>query len=196
MALKAITNRITTHKAFIKIADRLTKKPAVKVNFDNATGAIVDKIGVDKELQYFTGLINFQTGQMHLIASSSHEKLAAKKGLLEDINTLMDGWYGFRLYCNYDQPDLRSMRLQVTPESVQFGGIPIEHSSLFEKNIVGLFANRAEKILFNQMKYERNLTEDKQRFWVTVLSSNDMLLVQNSFSNKGLEKWLSKSRLI
>jgi hypothetical protein len=195
MVLKAITNRIANHKIFIKLAGRTSKIPGVKVNYDAATKLIVDGIGVNKDLQFVTGLINFQTGQMHLIDSVSHETFAAKKGLLKDINTLMDGWYGLRLFCEYGS-DINSMLLTIAPESTKFKGIPIEYSSAFECHMNDLFGNKANKILFRQMRYERGFTEDKQRFWITILDSMKMLDVPKSMSNKELSKWLTKSRLM
>jgi hypothetical protein len=196
MALKEITNRIANHRIFSKLAVRASKKPDVKINFDAATRSVVDEIGVNGDLKYVTGLINLQTGQMHLKDSVAHDILAAKKGLLKDINTLIEGWHGFRIYCTYVQPDNTSMLLEITPKSGKFGGVPIKDSSVFEGHMKGLFGSKADSILFSQMEYERNFTEQDRGFWVTVLNSQNMLYVPKSLSNKELTKWLSKSRLI
>ena len=191
MGLKVITNKIAAHKVFIKIADRFIKKPSVKINFDAITKLVFEDIGVNRDLKFVTGLINFQTGQIHLVDSCSHETLAGKKGLLKDIKTLVDGWYGFNLYCS----ELQSGLMEVSPKSGQFGGIPIEHSPVFENHMKDLFGNKADKFLSHQMKYARGFTDGTQRFWVRILDSKNRLLVPKSLSNRELGKWLTKSQL-
>jgi hypothetical protein len=183
--LKAVTNRFTTTcKIFYKRADRIAEKPYVKINFDDLTRSIVAKVGAQKDLTHFTGLINFRSGQMHLMELGKHETLAQQKDLYENIMDLKDGWYGFTVYWT----ELKSGLLKVSPCSGQFGGIPIEYSSIFENYMKKLFGSKAAKISFHQLKYERSFPEDKEARLIAVLRSKNKVLVRKSMSDYQLSK--------
>jgi hypothetical protein len=188
MDLKAITNKYIGRKIFSKMAERFSRKPAVKINFDESTRSIVEKIGPNNsDLSNVMGLINFGSGQMHLV-KASHGELARLKGLQLDEKHLMDGWYGFSV----DSSNLKSGLLKVSPASGQFGGIPIKYSSIFEKYMKGLFGDKAGKVLFYHMNYARNLPDDTKISWLSILKSKHMLLMSNSLSNSELSKFISR----
>jgi hypothetical protein len=213
-SLKAVTNRLAACKVFNKMANYigitpknlkrsggilikaingLTQMPSVKLNYDDITKAAIAKVGTQKELTHFSGLINFGTGQMHLMESGTCEKLAIKVDLYESKVNLKDGWYGFTVYYTGQE----SKFVEVSPWSGQFGGIPIEQSPIFENYMKELFCRLTKDIFFWQLKYERNLNlendkEDKSALLTRHLSSKHKALVPKSMSNDELKDFLPK----
>jgi hypothetical protein len=161
-------------------------KNSTKVIFDASTRAVFEKIGVQDDLKHVTGLINFRSLQMHLMGSGYHERLAKLKDLQVGKDALKDSWYGFVLLCG----DLKAGLLEVNPRSGQFGGIPIRFSSIFENYMNGLFSDKAKRILFQQMGYERNLTDEKRRDLISLLRAKDMLWVSRSVTNHEINKFI------
>ena len=129
-----------------------------KVEYDALTGSIIDKIGTDGyDDKSITGLINFETGQMHLMEDCSHEQLAQQHGLQESETSLRSNWYGFNLTC------LGPISLKVSPMSGQFGGIPIKYAAIFEEFVRGLSENTKKMIFvsFYQFNYKRSIPLDR-----------------------------------
>ncbi len=110
-----------------------------------------------------TGLYNVETGQV-LCGESSHHDLAVKYGLEISLKPalLLPGWYGFR--CSVVP---RDGTFNISPESVFFGKLPVEHLPAFQKAMGGLFASHE---LFKGATYvtesaivERRLAEQRAR---------------------------------
>jgi len=126
------------------------KFPA-KIWFDPKTRIIFQKIGNQAEKLSISGLINFKTGQTHMMPECFHDSLAAAKGLKKTDITLKDNWYGFKLVSE-------DSVLKVSAWSNLFGLIPIKYNSIFEGWIRGLFSNKIKsgelkEISFCQFKH-------------------------------------------
>jgi hypothetical protein len=157
-----------------------------KISFDPNVGIIVNKIGAQTGYLSSTALINFQTGQMHLMEGGTHDELAAAKGLKKNEEALQDNWYGFRLGCE-------NSILKVTPRSGLFGKIPIEYSSIFEGWIRDLVSDKLKsgqikKILFYQYKYLRGVSPQILRYL-----PRDHELAEISLADAELKKLLPPS---
>jgi hypothetical protein len=177
----------------IKASADISQAPYIKLNYDERTTSAIAKVGNQKELTHFTGLINFSTGQMHLVESSTCERLAMKEGLYESKLNLAEGWYGFTVYYTGHE----SRFVEVSPWSGQFGGIPIEHSPVFEHYMNGLFRHLTKDIFFWQLKYERALNlddgiDERSTLLNRHVSSLQMALVPKSMSNAELKTILPK----
>jgi hypothetical protein len=176
-----------------KPTNGFSSKPSAKLNYGELTEFYISKVQPKNDFSHFTGLINFQSGQMHLVALGKHEILARMNELDAGKFSLKDDWHGFTLYCT----DLASGMLEVSPRSGQFGGIPIEYAPNFENYMKELFGSVTGKVLFYQSKYERNLDldndrDDKGTILAKHLASKHKALVPKSMSNDELKKFLPK----
>jgi hypothetical protein len=208
MGLKEIKGSITPCIVFRRIAGRLGMsyktpmsngrldarptngligKSFVKLNYDSMTASVIAKIGPHNDMTHFTGLINFQTGEMHLMEFGKHEKLAQEKGLFNSKYDLPDGWHGFTIYFTDIKPGL----LEISPCSGQFGGIPIEHAPVFEYYMNDLSHNVSKHVLFYQSKYDRGLPEEKAARLSAALKAHNLMVVAKSMSNSELSKYIS-----
>jgi hypothetical protein len=165
----------------------------IKLTYNDETASAIAKVGHQLDPTHFSGLINFNTGEMHLMESGTCERLAIREGLYEDKLNLVRGWYGFTVYYTGHKSKL----VEVSPWSGQFGGIPIEHSSVFEGYMKKLFRSLTNEICFWQLKYERALNMDdsrdeKRALLTRHLSSLQMTLVPKSMSNAELKTLLPK----
>ena len=180
MGMAAIGNRL----ASINIFNR-----KIKVNIDPLTNCVLEAIGTQPKLKYVTGFINFRTHHMHLMLSGYHEELARNLNLRSSENALKHGWHGFSMICK----DISAGTLEVLPCGGGVGvGIPINRSSAFEGYITGMFANKADRILFQQMDYDRQLPAEIKKRWTKALRANDMLWVTKSLSNSELKFLISR----
>ena len=180
--LGSIKNRITT---------RIIPNKKILIELDKSSRDIVEKMGTQSNIKWVTGLINFETRKMYLLESSYHDALAIQNDLRSSEHAFGQGWYGFSLLCK----DLNAGLLKVFPRGGHGGGIPIKYSPAFEGYIVGIFGGKAERILFEQMIYERQLPDDVSIRWTKVLHLNDKLYVPKSLSNAKLERLVSKLQL-
>jgi hypothetical protein len=173
--------------------DSIDENLYIKLNYNDETASAIAKVGHQIDLTHFSGLINFSTGQMHLTESGTCERLAKKEGLYEDKLNLARGWHGFTVYYTGHKSKL----VEVSPWSGQFGGIPIEHSSVFEGYMKKLFRSLTKDICFWQLKYERALNlddemDEKRVLLTRHLSSLQMTLVPKSMTNAELKTLLPK----
>ena len=133
------------------LTGKLSFKFPAKIWFDPKTSIIFQKIGAQAGKLSITGLINVQTGQIHMMPECRHDSLAIAKGLKKTNIKLEDNWYGFKLVC-------QSSVIKVSPWSNLFGLIPAKYGSIFEGWIRELFSNKLKsgelkKVLFCKFKY-------------------------------------------
>jgi len=189
---------IMNGSSVVRSMNAFSGKPLVKLSYDDITASAIAKVGPKNDFSHFSGLINFNTGEMHLIELSTCERFAEKLHLDNGKDFLKDGWYPFTVYCI----DLGSGRLEIAPGNSQLGGIPIEYAPVFERYMKDLFQNivknKKTDIIFYQMKYERYLTSDYDNnnarivLLAKYLTSKHKALVSNSMSNAELKRFLPK----
>ena len=186
-------NLRTNGRIHTKALDVNTGKPYISLTYNDITASAIAKVGKLKDPTHFSGLINFDTGQMHLTESGTCERLAKNEGLDQGKINLKTGWYAFSIYYTGN----KSRFVEVSPWSHQFGGIPIEYSAPFESYMKGLFSRLTMQICFWQLKYERALnlddaTDEKRALLTRHVSSLQMALVPTSLSNDELKILLPK----
>jgi hypothetical protein len=187
-------NRIDVNKLAMrvlpqKMPGRRCKIADIKINYDGLTRSILEKIGVRNDARFFSGLINFRSGQITLMSSDSHRELSKLQKLLISKNNPISGWYGFRI----SYYDFYRKIITVSPGNAQFPRIPIRLSSVFERCMKEMLGDKAAMILFQQMSYDRGLSKGEQSYWQTFLPKINMLLVPESMSNDDLRKIVHKA---
>ena len=123
-----------------------------KVSYDERTAAIMTKVSQPNYQHSLTGLIELETGRLHLMEEVSHERVAFRNGLQVDEISLKPGWVGFNVLFRAGN------RLQISPKSGRFGPIHVEQAPLFEAYMADLFSEKAvgqKDILFYQYNYKR-----------------------------------------
>jgi len=133
------------------LTGKLSFKFPAKIWFDLKTRNIFKTIGTQAGEKLFTGLINCETGQIHMMPECRHDSLAIAKGLKKTNVKLKDDWYGFKLACE-------DSVLKVSPWSNLFGLIPPKYASIFESWIRDLFSDKLKsrelkKVLFCKFQY-------------------------------------------
>jgi hypothetical protein len=179
MGLEAINNKWTGYNIF---------KRNRKLHLDAATSAVLDRLGPHCEMKYVTGLINLRSHHVHLMESSYHEEMARNLNLRSSENAFKHGWYGFSILCK----DVGASTLEFLPCGGHSGGIPIKYAPKFEGFMATLFAEKADRILFQQMDYDRQLSADNKKRWTKKLRENNMLWATRSLSNSELNSLMYK----
>jgi hypothetical protein len=144
-----------------------------KISFDVQTASIVAKACQPGYDETAPGLINMATGEMHLLENAYHEKIALNHDLIIiDIEnpkkSLKPGWFGFFMFPSEG-------KLIISPESTQFGAMPIEYAPLFESSMKALLSERGFRgpILFAQFNYQRTIPKEKLES-ITTLGNKKM----------------------
>ena len=198
----AFTNKLKLSNCALKAkgAINVEGRSYPKIDHDKCdmmTKSIVEKIRSRKEYSIIKGLINFETGEMHLDnagelgASCHHKDMAKQNNLLKNENVLKDGWYGFSINCG----DLSFGDLIVSPLSDHYGGIPIEYAPVFERHMDELVGKSADRktveILYFQLLYQRGFTP-REISYLGNLKGVKINMVSKSMPDDELRTYLSR----
>ena len=157
-----------------------------KLDFDAETARIIDQIknscSLNIEEHACPGLVNFETGEIHLIDSCggricAHDDVAQKWGIKENNARLKDGWYAFTIL--QKQSD---QHLAFNPKSNQYGQMPIEFAPIFENYMQQIFGDACKDRRFYQLNYKRRISAED----IDWLNKTDRKLAEKSESDKDL----------